>query len=346
MQMICRKYGLLTPWSLLMVIIAIAILATENSARAASFDCAVAQSKSEKTICGDPKLSDLDAKLAKLYEERKALLSSAGQNALRTSQRNWLRVTNQVCADFKPSSIYEGPGSCLTPRYDERLSELESVGERIGPYRFTRIDLLAATPVKDPTDKDGEVAGYAFEHTAYPQIDDPQTTAEIAWNKHAQRKLEKASDCGPVGDYDIDYQLGYANERFISVEWATSMYCHGTPHGLSSPNSENMMLMPALHAITGQEIFGPGEKWKNQLQSLFWNAFTSRGWAPPEDKADDVKKDIQSDVIRPTRWLFTKDGLQFSFDAYQGGCYVCGTEPTTLTWAQLKPLLAPDAPVP
>jgi uncharacterized protein len=148
------------------VITAITILAAENSAMAASFDCTTAQSKSEKTICRDPKLSDLDTKLAGLYVQRKALLSPAGQDALRTSQRNWLRVTGQVCANFKPSSNYEVPGYCLTRRYDDRLSELKLVGEQIGPYRFNRIDLFAATPVKDPTDQTGSAAGFAFEHAA------------------------------------------------------------------------------------------------------------------------------------------------------------------------------------
>ncbi len=60
-----------------------------NEASAASFDCGKAQSKLERRICADPKLSSLDDELTRVYKEALGLVSDAA--ALRKAQQAWLR---------------------------------------------------------------------------------------------------------------------------------------------------------------------------------------------------------------------------------------------------------------
>ena len=92
--------------------------------QAASFDCARAKSASERLICGDARLSDLDGKLGSLYRERLALLSPQGANLLRQSQRSWLAFSNRTCLAVKPRGTWdEDSTSCLRRRYEERMKD-------------------------------------------------------------------------------------------------------------------------------------------------------------------------------------------------------------------------------
>jgi uncharacterized protein len=65
-------------------------------ARAASFNCAQAASKTEHAICGDAQLSALDGQIGLAYQQRLALAP-----ATRQVQRGWLRVRDEGCVDDK-----------------------------------------------------------------------------------------------------------------------------------------------------------------------------------------------------------------------------------------------------
>ncbi|MFJ2710945.1 lysozyme inhibitor LprI family protein [Pseudomonas sp. NPDC087346] len=80
---------------------------------ASSFDCASAVSKTEKTICSDSYISDLDKKLGALW--RPTLAKVADPKALKADQRGWLKNRNQ-CAEDVP---------CLRREYLMRLKALE-----------------------------------------------------------------------------------------------------------------------------------------------------------------------------------------------------------------------------
>jgi len=78
-----------------------------------SFDCATAKNKVEKMICADAKLSNLDAKLGRAYEE--VLRDTNDPSAFKQQQLDWLKVRN-ACRDKK----------CLIESYKEQLSFVTS----------------------------------------------------------------------------------------------------------------------------------------------------------------------------------------------------------------------------
>jgi len=67
------------------------------SSRAASFDCAKAQSVAEKSICASPRLSRLDTELARSYDLASTL--TVDPKGLLATQREWLRGTRSDCGD-------------------------------------------------------------------------------------------------------------------------------------------------------------------------------------------------------------------------------------------------------
>ena len=72
-----------------------------------SFNCALARTNIEKTICSDPQLIAADSKLNSVYKVLKK------SDELKHSQRDWLHIRNQ-CSDAK----------CISAVYKTRIDEL------------------------------------------------------------------------------------------------------------------------------------------------------------------------------------------------------------------------------
>ena len=83
-------------------------------ARAASFDCGKATTKTEKLICTDPELSILDEDLTSTYNN--ATKKTSDPATLKHAQRAWLKERN-LCND----------SSCLRTQYRQRLADLNQV---------------------------------------------------------------------------------------------------------------------------------------------------------------------------------------------------------------------------
>lgn len=80
-------------------------------AHAASFDCAIAQSKVEKMVCDNPELSKLDDELAESY--RAALREKNKAEATKRAQKSWLKGRD-ACEDM----------ACLNNAYITRHASL------------------------------------------------------------------------------------------------------------------------------------------------------------------------------------------------------------------------------
>lgn len=90
------------------------LLALNVGAQAASFDCAKAATPTEKQICANQRISDLDEYLGRYYQTARAELGR-GAACLAPNQREWLRTVRNVCKDAK----------CLERVYLDRLAELD-----------------------------------------------------------------------------------------------------------------------------------------------------------------------------------------------------------------------------
>lgn len=88
-------------------------LALTLSAQGASFDCAMAGTKVEHLICGNPDISKLDDELAASYKA--ALQDKAHAEEIMQTQRQWLRKRNG-CADV----------SCVNAIYEKRIAQLKN----------------------------------------------------------------------------------------------------------------------------------------------------------------------------------------------------------------------------
>ncbi|MDO9268184.1 MAG: lysozyme inhibitor LprI family protein [Methylobacter sp.] len=84
------------------------------SAQAVSFDCAKAQTKVEKLICGNEQASQLDKEMQSAYQEAQA--QEADPVSLKTEQRQWLKMRD-TCNDV----------ACIIQVYRTRLASLKAM---------------------------------------------------------------------------------------------------------------------------------------------------------------------------------------------------------------------------
>jgi len=325
--------------------------AAGGMAHAASFDCKAAKSPTERAICGSPKLSALDEQLAREYDRASHALSPAGAAQLKASQRDWLHFAARVCAPRAAKRNGEAPADCLEHEYTRRLGQLAQAGVRIGPYVFNRVDFQSASRVGPHDDGAGNYTGFATEHVAYAQIDAPVTAATTAWNA-AQRVEPPSADSGddrpaatsdddPAMDNDVDFALGCASERFISLSKTSAYFQHGSAHGGYDHEVRNVVFAPGPRKMTASDVFAPNSGWNTRLPPLFWKIYTQGHEAA--DEVPSIKEAILDSAANPERWLLTPAGLQISFDADEAGCYACNPGPLTVPWSTLKPMLAsPD----
>jgi uncharacterized protein len=259
-------------------------VALHTPAMAASFDCSLAKAPREQLICSDPALSNLDEQLGRKYQERRTLLSPTGAELLQRSEQSWLHFIAIACP-LAPSGAALPPKYCLQGKYKERLTQLEHAGEKFGPFVFNRIDLYAAVAVQEDS---GPVPGFSIRHTAYPQIDVPNSPQAEAWNKANASEPSEAGDC-PEGEHLIDYEIGYASQNVISMRRSESEYCGGA-HGMSWSQTGNTVLLPnprSPNAMSSDRIKSGSTSCRGCFGQRFSNrnGVRPRGWRKASRRA-------------------------------------------------------------
>jgi uncharacterized protein len=105
-------------------LLVLAVVVPVNEARAASFDCARAESPVERLICSDPQVSKLDERLDKAYRAAEAT-GMWRRKALALDQRGWLENVRGKCSD----------APCLVRAYQARIEELGRLRDVTGTYK-------------------------------------------------------------------------------------------------------------------------------------------------------------------------------------------------------------------
>ncbi|MNX37405.1 hypothetical protein D3C86_677110 [compost metagenome] len=111
--MICRFHFLVRVWAVCLATIFGGLLYTPVVS-GASFPCDQAGTQTEKMICFDPQVSALDKSMSDTYWQ--LYKSAADKQALRQSQRDWLRYVRNACASL----------DCLRDAYQARIRDLAS----------------------------------------------------------------------------------------------------------------------------------------------------------------------------------------------------------------------------
>ena len=103
-----------------------------------SFNCALAQTDSERAICASPELAGLDQMMAHLYQKAWAARTRAARHALAGQQKQWLGYRNACGSDR----------ACLTEVHHQRIQQSQptSLPAPSPPVLARAIDSLTELP--------------------------------------------------------------------------------------------------------------------------------------------------------------------------------------------------------
>jgi len=99
------------------IFLALWLCSAPNALSQPSFNCVTDRAPDEVTICGNTALSQLDRQLGNLYGAVREGLDPNQQQALRDTQRIWLRQRSACGRD----------ASCIARLYQERISQLRTM---------------------------------------------------------------------------------------------------------------------------------------------------------------------------------------------------------------------------
>ena len=93
----------------------------------APMNCAKAKSASEKTVCKDYGLGQLEARMATLYAVATSLVAMGQRGDMQGAQRDFLQERDNCGAD----------AACIRKKYDARIADLQGTIDAIaarGPF--------------------------------------------------------------------------------------------------------------------------------------------------------------------------------------------------------------------
>jgi uncharacterized protein len=322
-------------------VVAICGWLTMGSASGQVRPCPFAATPQEAFVCSDPDLARLRQQLEARFLEASAALSHRGQAQLEGNQNAWRKFVTIVCARTETSNEKE----CLARAYSDQLKVLGQAAQRLGPFVFTIVQRLQVQKNYDtsptPIGPDDQPLGLRVINFSYPQIDNAESPEAKAWNiAIAQQGGNIGNDCEAGQSYQ-SYEIRSATSQAISVVFSTWQYCQGAAHGMYGGTSSNLYLDVPPRPIALDAFFIPGTPWRQFLTDWATHYLKTHvnGTGQPYS-AESIA------AIAPAwgdSWSMTATGLDILHEA---GPYALGEQDIETPWADLKPFLCPDAPLP
>jgi uncharacterized protein len=307
--------------------------------QAASFDCAKASSQVEKAICANPDLSHVDEVLARAYATALGGLSDDAKAAIQASQREWLGFAALACTtDAKPfkAALTDDQQGCLISTYRSRIGELAQ-SRMEGDFRVYPKTSYSLVDDPDPD----SYQGVATKEISSPRIDEDSQIANtfnaLMDEADAGSKPDpKAEDYLTADTMETTTIASVASHR-ISLSIDSYWMGHGAAHGNYAITYAHYLTEKG-RMLKADDLF-TGKGWQEALGKLALDELdrTVEGgiW-------DESRKDVPTAAADPSRWNFTDNGLEITFQPYEVTAYAAGAPTVTIGWDKLSDYLAPD----
>lgn len=287
----------------------------------------------------DKDFSDYQGDVDKALQAVLGELSPAGQKSLKDTQKRWANFVNEYCDPEVLDWHYNSADDCKNKYYANRAKELESAVVKTAEGLVFRREEYFSTHMVDVSQnlEDGTPKYRTETRYGWPQIDNPVSDAQRAWNKLMSEKHPRDEPVeGKYCDDRSDYEIGLTSPDFISIKLNDSMYCHGAAHGFGGTRIVNRILSEN-RGIVSNDIFRDDTGWKNVLEKLSIESFEDQG----KDEADYSR--LKNEIANTTSWSILSDGLYINFGELNG--YAQGEYIAKISWQELKPYLADKSSV-
>ena len=143
---------------------------------------------------------------------------------------------------------------------------------------------------------------------------------------------------------DISYQIRFATEELISVEFHEGQYSRGAAHGSSYTAVLNYDVKNG-RKISLADLFNPKSNYLSVLST-----YSSKDLKEKLKKDEMLDEDMVKSGTEPradnyAAWTITRKGLWITFDPYQVAAYAAGPQHVLVPYSALKDIIKPDGPV-
>lgn len=314
------------------------LLVGMSAAQAASFDCAKAATPFETAICADPELSAADDLLAVAYQTAIGGLSKAALAEVQKTQRAWLDYAQKSCTDDAqlPKGPYnEDQVACLKGAYSARMRRLEQSRMWDG-LRFYGIESYGVIP--DTTAEPDAFNKVATREAGAPRIDGTGEEAQAFADFVEANTPPLVEDQDETSDVQRSSNVINVSASLISLEINDWWYGHGAAHGNYTITYAHF-LRGEKRALVAEDIF-EAEGWQGGVGDLAVAALQRSVDGGIWEDASEAAKAAAAD---PTRWSFSSEGLEITYQPYEVTAYAFGAPKITLSWTELTPYLKAGA---
>jgi hypothetical protein len=273
----------------------------------------------------------------------------------------------------KDTGVFKGQWKPATDSPDPSLNEIAGKwskpdGSKETPFLVTQqpIEFRGPVRVNPKVIREANKEKHYTVEAEYPQIEgdarftkfNNEARTMISKNVAAFKASETSdanqpSDTGNVlsdeareSTLDIGYEIRFAADDLISVEFSESSYEAGAAH----PNSATTVLNYDVKngkRITLADLFTPNSKYLSVISAYCIKELRDRSKKDKDSMLDEemLKSGASPKPDNYQASAITKKGLWITFDPYQVAPYAAGPQFVLVPYSALKDIIKPDGPI-
>ena len=145
---------------------------------------------------------------------------------------------------------------------------------------------------------------------------------------------------------DIGYEIRYATDDLISVEFSEDSYSRGAAHGNQLTSVLNYDVKNGKKLVLA-DLFNPKSNYLSVISAYCTRDLKQQAQKNKETMLSDDT--IQSGASARTdnykAWAITRKGLWITFDPYQVAAYAAGPQYVLVPYSALKDIIKADGPL-
>ena len=270
----------------------------------------------------------------------------------------------------KDTGVFKGKWKPAADSPDPALNEIEGKWSRPDGTKETAFQVVqqpiaftAAVRITPKVIKEANKPKHYTLDAEYPQIEGDARFDNF--NREARNLITKdvaafrtsetseETDTGSetpaeTGDstLDIGYEIRYATDDLISVEFTEGSYERGAAHGNSNTTVVNYDVKNGKKLALA-DLFNPKSNFLGVISEYCLKNLRERSKKDKDAMFDEdmMKSGASARADNYRAWAITKKGLWITFDPYAVAPYAAGPQHVLVPYSALKDILKPDGPV-
>jgi Protein of unknown function (DUF3298)/Deacetylase PdaC len=270
----------------------------------------------------------------------------------------------------KDTGVFKGKWKPSTNTPDSSINEIEGKWSRPDGSKETAfqvfqqpIEFTAAVRVVPKVIKEANKEKRYTVEVEYPQIEGDarfenfnREARNLIAKDVASFKTAETQDTSEPGTelpaetqdstLDIGYEIRYATDDLISVEFSDGSYSRGAAHGSSTTTVLNYDVKNGKK-LGLADLFNPKSNYLSTISAYSIKNLKDQAKVDKEGMLTDdmIQSGASAKADNYRAWAITKRGLWITFDPYQVAPYAAGPQYVLVPYSALKDIIKPDGPV-